>query len=115
MSNWSDILIDIGILSSVGMMYYFYQKRRIIRVSHEAIIGDLEMYRFKLNEFVQSMADTQNYQIVKHFSDQFEVLFQNQDLENFAKLLNQDKCLSDELKDELKALNDQIADHLVSR
>ena len=41
MSIWLNILIDIGVLAFIGLLYYFYQKRRIIRVSHETILYDL--------------------------------------------------------------------------
>ena len=115
MSTWLNILIDIGILSLIGLMYYFWQKKRIIRVSHEAIVHDLENFRLKLNEFVQSMVNNEGYQVLKNFSDQFEELFQTGDIEGFDELSKQDRYLSSELKNDLKALNDQITDHLVSR
>lgn len=115
MSIWLNILIDIGILSLIGLMYYYYQKKRIIRVSHENILSDLESYRFKVNEYVDARKNEENYQRLKEFSDHFEKIYTDQNLEGFNELLNKQDLLSNKLKEQLNALNAQIVDHLASK
>lgn len=115
MSIWLNILIDIGILSCIGLLYYFYQKKRIIKNSYQFILENLQHFRYSLNEYVEQMNESDNYQALREFSDQFEVIYQNNELESFSGLLKKQQLLSKELKNQLNLLNDQITDHLISR
>lgn len=107
MSPLQDNLIFFGILILLGVSYYFFQKRRIIRVSKEDILADVEQFRFELNKFNEEHPDSS---ALKVFNNEFEVIYLSGDFSQLIKL--EAEGLNDELKQFYEALCQQIIDHL---
>jgi hypothetical protein len=107
MSTWASILLDIGVLALLGTAYYLYQRRKIIRVSREDILSDLERFRFQLNKFSE---DNANSNALRIFNNEFEALYQSGDFSQLTKM--SPNGLNSELKDFYEALCQQILDHL---
>jgi hypothetical protein len=107
MITWESILLDIGVLVLLGVAYYYYQKRKIIRVSREDIFSDLERFRFQLNKFSEETPDSSP---LKSFNNEFEAHFQSRDYLQLTKL--SPESLNAELNDFYEALCQQIIDHL---
>ncbi len=107
MSPMMSILIDIGILATLGGIYYFFQRRKIIRVSRQEIIQDLENFRFELNKLTEQRAEDQKLnQFTESFEEHFQVL-------NVIAILELDpSCLNEELGEFYSELTKQISGHL---
>lgn len=114
-TNWTNIAIDIGVLSFIGLVYYFYQKRRIIRISKEEILYALHEFRLKINEFADLSKDSSQYEQIKNFTDLFENELQAQNLEGFLLLKNKASYLDSELSDKFHQILFKIEDHLASK
>lgn len=115
MSIWLNILIDIGVLAFIGLLYYFYQKRRIIRVSHEMILYDLNDFRFKLNEFIEKNATHPQLEHLQDLATNIDQIYETQQFDSFHQLLDYQNTLPEELSKTLLALDSQIKDHLISK
>ena len=110
MSTWTSILFDIAILTVLGCVYYLYQKRRIISVSREEILEDLQNFRQQLNQFADESKNSDSYQDLIQFVEEFELYFQNKDL---TAIVNQEgNFLNKDLVEFQKAISKQITDHL---
>jgi hypothetical protein len=107
MSPMMSILIDIGILAALGATYYYWQRRKIIRVSREEIIQDLENFRFELNKLTEDKSDNKELlEFTEKFEEHFQVL-------NVIAILELDPtCLNEELKEFYSELSKQISGHL---
>jgi len=104
---WMGILLDIGILAVLGMAYYYWQKRKIIRVSREEVLADLDDFRLELNKFTEENASNSKITL---FTNQFEDIFKTGDIKSLLEL--DPKALDSELKKFYEALCKQIKDHL---
>ena len=114
-TNWTNIAIDIGVLSLIGLAYYFYQKRRIIRISKEEILYALHEFRLKVNEFADLNKESSQYEQIKSFTDLFEAEFQTENLEGFLLLKNKTNSLDSSLSDNFHQILHKIEDHLASK
>lgn len=111
METWLKILIDITVLSFLGLLYYFYQKRRILRVSFNQVINDLESFRLELNEYLEMHSSNT---IGQNFCDKFENAFNQQDLSTILELQNATLGLDSKLEADFQLLCQQIHDHLTA-
>ncbi len=112
LDSWLFILVDISILGFFGILYYFYQKRRIIRISLEDIQENLEDFRLKLNEYNDEMKHSDVYSNLQEFTDSFEANFQSEDLLGFIKIQNDSVILNKDLEEFYTLICRQIHDHL---
>lgn len=115
MESWLNIIIDIGVLAFIGLLYYFFQKRRIIKVTHEMIIQDLSEYRLKVNEFIEQKVKSKELNKLQEFADLLDKIYQTQDLESFHHLIQYQDILSQKLSNQLSELNNQVIDLLQSK
>lgn len=111
MDTWLHILVDLSILSFFGVLYYFYQKRRIIRTSYEDIIENLDKFRYELNEYTEHMSKQDSYTQIQNFNNKFEDLYEKMDIESFSTLESESTILNKELREFYKLICDQITDH----
>ena len=107
MGTWLGILLDLGILALLGVAYYYWQKRRIVRVSREEILADLESFRFQLNKFTEENPSKSELIL---FTNLFEDIFKQGDIKSIIDL--DSNALDSELKEFYEALCKQIKDHL---
>ena len=112
MDTWLHILIDLLILSFFGILYYFFQKKRIIRISLEDILENLDSFRFKLNEFTESKMNSSDYLSIQSFNNKFEDQYQEQNLLELLKLQKDSAILNKDLLDFFNLICKQIHDHL---
>lgn len=112
MDTWLHILIDLLILSFFGILYYFFQKKRIIRISLEDILENLDSFRFKLNEFTESKKNSPDYLSIQSFNNKFEDQYQGQNLLELLKLQKDSAILNKDLLDFFNLICKQIHDHL---
>jgi hypothetical protein len=110
--TWLHILVDVSILAFFGILYYFYQKRRIIRISLEDIVENLDSFRFKLNEYTESKSNSSDYSLIQSFNNKFEELYQSQSLLELLKLQKNSDTLNKDLQDFFNLICKQIHDHL---
>jgi hypothetical protein len=110
--TWLQILVDISILLFFGVLYYFYQKRRIIRVSLEDIVENLDSFRLQLNEYTENKVGSSNYLSIQSFNNEFEKLYQAEDLLGYLKLQKDSNTLNPDLQDFFNLICKQIHDHL---
>ena len=107
MNSWQSILLDLGILTLLGVAYYYYQKRKIIRVDKYAILADIERFRLELNNFCDNKSQSSE---LKLFNNKFESIYESGNFSELIKLKPQG--LNSELDHFYEALCQQIIDHL---
>jgi len=114
MDLWLNILIDISILAFVGLLYYFYQKRRIIQISKADILADLESYRLKLNEFAETQQEKHEFDLINELCEKVDDYCQTQNLQAFCKLDINEHILNAGLVEDFELICDKITDFLES-
>jgi CRISPR/Cas system CSM-associated protein Csm2 small subunit len=65
MHHWQKVLVDIGVLAFFALLYYLYQKNRIIYYSEKEFFQELESFIENLQQFLdnnQNMKDIEKYQ-----------------------------------------------------
>lgn len=113
-TDWLNIAIEIGILGLMGLCYYLYQKKRIIRTSRNDLDIALSEFRLKINEYAQNNKSSQNFKQIKSFTDLFEQKYSDNALKELISIKEESHVLSKDLVDEFTLIISQIEDHLSS-
>lgn len=58
-ANWFNILIEVGFFLFLALLYYLFQKKRIIRADINDVFHKLEKLTYDLNHFLDSSTDQQ--------------------------------------------------------
>ena len=58
-ANWFNILIEVGFFLFLALLYYLFQKKRIIRADINDVFHKLEQLTYDLNHFLDSYTDQQ--------------------------------------------------------
>ncbi len=116
MSTWTHVAIDLGLLCFFGFLYYLWQKKRIIRVSKEYILIDLNEFNLNINEYADEHKDSANYQLLNSFTNKLEDAIKIESLDDVLSLRNAaNNCLTQEQNQDFTAICNQIDDlHLVN-
>lgn len=112
---WLNISIDIGILALMGLLYYFYQRKKILKVSKEMILTDLEQFRIVLNEYAEQQKESDKYHSINKFCEKYDLYYQEASLNDFLTIQDESRCLSKNLKQDFSDLCIQITEHITAR
>jgi hypothetical protein len=112
MNTWINIAIDIGVLAFAGLLYYIYQRRRILRHSLFQIEDALDKFHYHTNEYAEEMMKTPEYDNINSICEILDDYFQNKNLEQVLKISEKISYLPNPLQEEYKQIADKILDHL---
>ncbi|MBC75446.1 MAG: hypothetical protein CME64_05460 [Halobacteriovoraceae bacterium] len=68
MDNFYSILIDIVVLGFFGLLYYTWQKGRIIKASKAQIKAEISDLIYELHEYLDGKEQTSEYQELNSFA-----------------------------------------------
>lgn len=60
MQQWQQVLIDIGVLAFFALLYYLYQKNRILYYSEQEFFQELDSFLGNLEDFVENNHQGEN-------------------------------------------------------
>jgi O6-methylguanine-DNA--protein-cysteine methyltransferase len=72
MNQWLYVLIDIGVLGFFALLYYIYQKRRIIYYSEVEFRLELESLIDNLHYYLEENKDHNQFTQINQFVSQLE-------------------------------------------
>ena len=101
MSSFYSILIDLGVLCFFGLLFYWYQKRRIIRNSTYEIQVGLQKLIYDLHNYLDQKESEEYYQELNTYTEKLEQLIQSPSLIYEKDQLNPPNSFPIELKDDL--------------
>jgi uncharacterized membrane protein YgaE (UPF0421/DUF939 family) len=94
------ILIEIGLLCVLGILYYFFQKRRILKHAKNELLYAFEDFLYDLNVFLEENKTDQSYQQIQKFIEDTEVFVSQQKTEKLCQYLKEN---------DFNAPNEQLA------
>lgn len=101
MENVYPILIDIGVLGFFGFLFYFFQKRRIIRNSTYEIQHRLQKVIFDLHTFLDGKNEQVFYSELNAYAETLEKIISSDNILEQKECLTPPQNLPDEIKAEI--------------
>lgn len=103
--KWFNILIEIGFFLVLALLYYIYQKKKIIRFDKMEIFQMVDEFSIKLNYYLDAHKASQNYQPLNLLCSEIETAIELNEFDKLLPLLNQ---MKDKLPLELRDISSQI-------
>lgn len=88
METFYSILIDLGVLTFLGLLYYLWQRRRIIVYSTQEITGELQDFLYHFHSYLQEHQNEEYYTELNAFALSIEESLQTQELALIQRSLN---------------------------
>lgn len=102
MSAFYTILLDLSVLAFLGGLYYFFQKRRIIKASTLEIQDSVQEFLYELHSFLEENKTAPFYEELNSFALNLEAAANTNDLGNMEAAVRQTpKDLPKNLQEEL--------------
>lgn len=113
MAPWVKILLDLSVLAALGLLYYFVQRRRIIKSDLSEIFHFIEKNIFKAHEFLDTKKENEQYKLMNSFVEGLEKSLETADVKLLNSYLQQiPKGFPKEIKDELNSIKENISIHI---
>lgn len=85
MDSWMNFIFELGVLCFFGFLYYFFQKRRIIRVDTEEIFFQINEIIYDLNNYLDGKESEESYQKLNNLTKDLEKILDNTNIEDVIK------------------------------
>lgn len=72
MSLWLKLTLEMGFLLLLGVLYYLYQRKRVIRQAQDEVCYLLDELLFKLNHFLEENPNHEKKEPIKCFIEGLE-------------------------------------------
>jgi len=95
------ILIDIGVLAFFGVLFYLFQRRRILRNSAYEIKDGIQKLTFDLHHFLDDKKNESFYNELNEYALKLEGLLDSMNIHEQRDQLQAPKSLPSELKEQL--------------
>jgi hypothetical protein len=95
------IALEIGLLAFLGLLYYLFQKRRILKHAKNELIFALEDFLYDINCHLEENKNTQDNSTLQDFVKEAESYLERKDIKGLCDYLS---------KSDFKAPNDQLAE-----
>ena len=113
MAPWLKITLDISVLAFLGLLYYFIQRRRIIKNDLGEIFHFLEKAIYQSNEFLDNKQDKQFYSRVNSFIESLEKSLEGSDINLLNESLNSIPSeLPEEVQIQLREIKNSLSLHI---
>lgn len=107
MQNLYAILIDLGVLGLFGLLYYFFQRRRIIKSSTLEVQDNIQELLYELHSFLEKNKDASFYAELDGFALRLEEAANTHDLSTMrATVEDHPESLPPRFKENLKAIKE---------
>lgn len=114
--DYEVLAAEMGVFAFFGLLYYIFQRRRIIHHSISEMFYILDAAIFKTHEFLDDKKNEPFYTKVNDFNLELEKINTRDDLPQLEKLLtNIPNELSDEIQMELKDVKSRISFHIKTK
>lgn len=80
MSSIYSILIDLGVLGFFGLLYYWWQKRRIIRASVYEVKESVQEFLYDLHSYLEKNKSAKEYSLLDDYARNLEAAANTDDL-----------------------------------
>ena len=87
MENWLTIIIEIGILAFILLLYYVFQRRRIIHRDIEEIFLVTDDIIYKIHQYLDNKQGEGHYQELNNFVTSLEKCTEQHSIEELIKAL----------------------------
>lgn len=87
--TWFNLIIEMGVLAFLGLLYYFYQKRKIIRFDKEEIFELVGEVTYELNHFLEEKKEEAFYNTLNIFCTQLEECSENSSIQQLHEILKE--------------------------
>lgn len=104
MQDFYSILIDLGVLSFFGFLFYFLQRRRILKHSSYEIREQLQKFIFDLHVFLDDKQNESFYQELDEFAQKLEMILPDQNILDKKEDLNPPNSLPKNMKQEIELI-----------
>lgn len=107
MEKFYSILIDLAVLGFFGMLYYFIQKRRIIKASVLEVQAAVQEFLYELHSFLERNKSANYYKELDDFARKLETAANSNELDYMQTALNRIPAnLPEKLKNDLRAIKE---------
>lgn len=104
MENVYPILIDLGVLGFFGFLFYFFQRRKILRNSSYEIKQRLQKFIFDLHEFLDGKNEQDFYSVLNTYALNLETVLNSENILDEKNSLIAPQALPEELKEEIESI-----------
>ncbi|MCO4755674.1 MAG: hypothetical protein KC478_14425 [Bacteriovoracaceae bacterium] len=106
MATFYSLLFDIGVLAFFGLLYYTWQKNRIIKASTAQIRADLSDFIYELHEYLDGKEGSNDYAALNDFATELEQAIETPSLESMKNKVDKaPKALPEKLQLELDRIS----------
>lgn len=111
-STWLKILIELAVLSFFGFLYYFWQRKRIIRNDIYDIYEKLDEIIYNIEEFIKDDSKNTNEDL-KIFINEVEQALKTTNLKDvYLSIEKVNKNLPSEMETDLTLIQEQVKFHI---
>ena len=103
--KWFNILIEIGFFLVLALLYYVYQKKKIIRFDKMEIFQMADEFSIKLNYFLDAHKAAPNYELLNQLCSEVEKAIEQNEFDKLHPLLGQ---MNELLPTELSTISSQL-------
>ena len=112
MSDMMRISLEMGLLTFLGVLYYLFQRGRIIRNDLAEIYHLIEKYIFHINDFLDDKKNESYYQELNAYAEKLERLNEAGDIHVLYSFLEKvPNGLPKELEADLETIMTQLKFH----
>lgn len=87
--KWVNILIEIGFFLGLALLYYIYQKKKIIRFDKIEIYQMVEDFTIQIHYFLENQKTNPNRELINELIVKLEKCLENDMLDNLPSYLEQ--------------------------
>ena len=104
MTSFYSILIDLGVLAFFGLLFYYFQRRRIIKHSKYEIRELLQKFIFDLHVYLDDKQRESDYKKLNQYAEDLEKLLPREDILNLKDQLTPPKELPENMQREIEQI-----------
>ena len=109
MDSWWNVLVEAAVLVFFGLLYYFWQKRRIISRDTIEVFEKVHQLTLTLNSYLDGKENESYYQRLNDFTTQLELALKEESIDQIIEAMKMDQGqLTEDITKQITEINHHL-------